>query len=101
MPDTPSVHVRHNAAEHRFTADVGAGEDAVLAYEELAGGVLDLQHTVVPSEARGVGVADALVQAAVAYARAHDVQLVPTCPYVAAWLQRHPREADVFVGAGA
>lgn len=101
MPDTPPVHVHHNAAEHRFTADVGADENAVLAYQEVGGGVLDLQHTVVPPAARGEGVADALVRAAVDYARGHDVRLVPTCPYVAAWLERHPRAADVFVEAGA
>jgi gamma-glutamyltranspeptidase/glutathione hydrolase len=101
MPDTPPVPVRHRPELHRFTADVGADDEAVLAYEEVGGGVLDLQHTIVPPEARGEGVADALVRAAVDYARAHDVMLAPTCPYVAAWMQRHPRDADVFVGAGA
>lgn len=99
MP-TP-VDVRHRPEEHRFTADVGAEAEAVLAYEERADGALDLQHTVVPPEARGGGVGDALVRAAVAYARAHDVRLVPTCPYVAAWAERHPGEAAVFAGAGA
>ena len=80
---------------------MGAGEDAVLAYEVLPGGALDLQHTVVPPEARGEGVADALVRAAVAYAREHRVKLVPTCPYVAAWLGRHPGDADAFERASA
>lgn len=101
MPDTPSIHVRHLPDAHRFAADVGAGEDAVLAYQELAGGTLDLQHTVVPPEARGGGVASALVRAAVDHARAHDLKLVPTCPYVAAWVERHPRDADVFVAPAA
>lgn len=95
-----AVHVQHRPDRRRFTADVG-GDDAVLAYEELPGGTLDLQHTVVPPEARGEGVADALVRAAVAYARGHHVKLVPTCPYVAAWLERHPGERDVFEQAGA
>jgi hypothetical protein len=99
MPDSPAVQVHHVPERRRFTADVGADEHAVLAYEELAGGTLDLQHTIVPPEARGGGVASALVRAAVAHARAHGVRLVPTCPYVAAWLDRHPRDADVFVTA--
>lgn len=96
-----AYHVRHLPAQHRFAADVGAGDDAVLAYEELPGGTLDLQHTVVPPEARGAGAGNALVRAAVDYARAHGVRLVPTCPFVAAWLRRHPGEADVFAEAGA
>jgi predicted GNAT family acetyltransferase len=96
-----AVHVRHLADRRRFAADVGAGEDAVLAYEILPGGTLDLQHTVVPPEARGGGVASALVAAAVAHARAEGLTLVPTCPYVAAWLGRHPGDADVFAQPGA
>ena len=97
---TPSaVHVEHRPADHRFVADVAGGE-AVLIYEPLARGSLDLEHTIVPEEARGGGVGDALVRAAVAYARREGVQLVPTCPYVEAWLARHPKEDDVFADAG-
>lgn len=92
--------VRHHPDAHRFTADVG-GEEAVLAYEVLPGGTLDLQHTVVPVAARGGGVGAALVEAAVAHARAHHVRLVATCPYVVAWLERHPEAADVFVDGDA
>lgn len=98
MP-TPTVHVDHRPADHRFVADVAGGE-AVLIYEPRADGALDLEHTIVPEEARGGGVGDALVRAAVAYARQEQVQLVPTCPYVEAWLARHPKERDVFADAG-
>jgi predicted GNAT family acetyltransferase len=95
-----AVHVRHLPDRHRFAADVGADDDAVLAYEALPGGTLDLQHTVVPTAARGRGVGEALVRAAVEHARAENLKLVATCRYVAAWLARHPREADVFVTPG-
>lgn len=91
-----SVHVEHRPADHRFVADVEGGE-AVLLYAELPGGVLDLEHTIVPEEARGAGVGDALVRAAIAHARHANLHLIPTCPYVEAWLTRHPREADIFV----
>lgn len=94
----PSVHVEHRPADHRFVADVAGGE-AVLVYEPLSGGVLDIEHTIVPEEARGEGVGDALVRAAVAYARHERVHLIPTCPYVGAWLARHPKDGDVFVDA--
>ena len=95
-----AVHVRHLPDRHRFAADVGADEEAVLAYAALPGGTLDLQHTVVPPSARGGGVGAALVRAAVDHARAEGLKLVPTCPYVAAWADRHPGDADVFVRGG-
>ena len=95
MTESAAPSVSHDAARHRFTAQTDDGE-AVLAYAEAGDGVLDLQHTVVPPGARGEGVGDALVRAAVAHARAEGLQLIPTCPYVGAWLRRHPQERDVF-----
>lgn len=91
-----SVHVEHRRADHRFVAEVAGGE-AVLSYEPLSDGTLDLEHTMVPEEARGEGVGDALVRAAVAFAREDGVRLIPTCPYVSAWLARHPDARGVFV----
>jgi predicted GNAT family acetyltransferase len=94
------VTVRHEPDAMRWSAVVDGGE-AELAYEVLPDGGLDLQHTLVPHAARGAGVADALVRAAVAHARAEGVRLVPTCPYVAAWAARHRDAADVFVAGAA
>ena len=93
-----AVNVQHRPADHRFVAHVDGGE-AVLAYQPLSGGTLDLQHTEVPEQARGEGVGDALVRAAITYARQEGVRLVPTCPYVAAWVRRHPDQQGVFVDA--
>lgn len=95
----PTPPVTHHADARRFVADTSAGQ-AVLAYETLGDGALDLQHTVVPEDARGDGVGDALVRAAVAHARGAGVRLVPTCPFVEAWMRRHPAERDVFADVG-
>lgn len=54
--------------------------------------ILDLQHTEAPSTAKGLGVGDALVRAALAYAREHDLKVIATCPYVQRWLRKHPEE---------
>ena len=87
--------VTHDASARRFVARTDDGP-AILAYEPAGPGVLDLQHTVVPEGARGEGVGDALVRAAVAHAQAEGLRLIPTCRYVAAWLERHPDEGEVF-----
>jgi predicted GNAT family acetyltransferase len=37
-------------------------------------------------------VSDALVRAALAYAGERQLRVIATCPYVQAWLRRHPEE---------
>jgi hypothetical protein len=98
MSATPQPHsVTHDESASRFVIDLGSMGEAELAYARVGADVLDLQHTLVPPEARGEGVADALVQAAVAHARQTGARLIATCRYVAAWKGRHAQAADVFV----
>jgi len=66
--------------------------DAELIYGRFTDDVIDLQHTEVPPSGRGKGIGDALVRAALAYARGRGARVMATCPYVQAWLRRHPDE---------
>jgi predicted GNAT family acetyltransferase len=86
--------VEHDAAGQRFVARLDAG-DAYLAYRPSGPDTLDLQHTVVPEPARGAGVGEALVRAAMEHARAHHQHVIPSCPFVADWLEEHPEAADL------
>ncbi|HEU4570704.1 MAG TPA: GNAT family N-acetyltransferase [Gemmatimonadales bacterium] len=86
----------HDPLRHRFVIATPHG-DAELVYRPRADGTLDLQHTFVPVEARGGTLASELVEAAVAHARAGDLRLIATCPYVRRWRERHPEAADRFV----
>lgn len=52
-------------------------------------------HTLVPPEIGGRGVAAALVEALVADARAQGFRIVPQCSYVEAQFRRHPEWADL------
>ena len=87
--------VQHEPQKRRFVSQLPEGE-AELTYVEAPRGVLDLQHTFVPEPARGRGAGEALVQAAFDHARANDARIVPTCPFVRAWVGRHP-EASALV----
>lgn len=89
-----AVRVEHDAAGSRFVAALDEGE-GVLAYRKVGEKTLDLQHTVVPEAARGDGVGDALVRAALDHARAHGMTVVPTCPFVAVWLKAHPDQQSL------
>lgn len=53
------------------------------------------EHTLVPREIGGRGVAARLVEALIADARQHGFKVVPTCSYVAAAFDRHPDWADL------
>ncbi|CAA9301961.1 MAG: hypothetical protein AVDCRST_MAG40-416 [uncultured Gemmatimonadaceae bacterium] len=92
MSRAPSIE--HRAPDRRFVARLDAGE-AYLAYEPVGERTLDLQHTVVPESARGAGVGEALVRAALDHARAHDQRVIPSCPFVAAWLEKHPEDQSL------
>ena len=83
--------VRHDPEGTRFVVQLPDGE-AQLFYAPFGDDILDLQHTEVPPSGQGEGVGDALVRAALAYAREHQLQVMATCPYVQAWLRRHPEE---------
>jgi predicted GNAT family acetyltransferase len=54
-------------------------------------------HTFVPPEMRGRGVAQVLVEALIADAREQGFKIVPQCSYVAAQFRRHPEWADLLV----
>ena len=91
--------VQHDEAGHRFVAHTEEG-DAFLAYEPRGHDTLDLQHTVVPEGARGRGVGDALVRAAIDHARRHEYRIIPSCPFVDAWLTDHPDARDLLAVGG-
>jgi predicted GNAT family acetyltransferase len=90
--------VQHDPEHSRFFVPLADG-DAELFYAPFGDDILDLQHTQVPPSGHGIGVGDALVRAALAYARSEGLQVMATCPYVQAWLRRHPEERP-STGAG-
>ena len=53
-------------------------------------------HTLVPPEIGGRGVALRLVEALVEDARQHGFKIIPECSYVAAAFQRHPDWTDLL-----
>jgi predicted GNAT family acetyltransferase len=96
----PRMDVQHDSARSRFLVRLPEGEGE-LVYKRPGQGTLDLAHTEVAPALRGRGVAEALVQAAVDYARAERLRIVATCPYVQRWLAKHPEHRDLVVAAAA
>jgi uncharacterized protein len=73
--------------------------DGLVAYLEynLTGKVLQLIHTEVPQSLRGKGMATALAEAALQWARDHEVKVDVICPSVAAYLAKHPEYSNLVI----
>ena len=65
------------------------GEIAFLVYRFYKNDIA-LMHTEVPKALEGKGVGTALVQYAFQYAKDHSKSIIVYCPFVAAYLKRHP-----------
>jgi len=87
------VTVSNNEAEQRYEARVD-GQLAVLAYQQ-DGDRIVYTHTKVPEELEGHGIAGKLTRVALDDARTQRRAVVPRCPYVADYIQRHPEYQDL------
>ena len=85
----------HDAAAHRFTLSSGTAV-AVLDYREHDSHTLECYHTFVPPAMRGRGIASRLVAQALRYAQERRLNVIPTCPFVAAFIRKHPEYAAVL-----
>jgi len=83
-----------NKAHHRFELEV----ESHLATEhyKLDGNVITFEHTEVPPELGGKGVGSRLVQGALDQIRAEGLKVVAQCPFVKAWIGKHPDYADLL-----
>jgi uncharacterized protein len=82
----------HQARRFELVVD---GQLAICDYRRY-GSTLELPHTVVPASLQGHGIAALLVQAALDWARAEGLKVLPSCSYVASYIRRHPREQDLL-----
>ena len=91
MSDVPEVTDNPVASRFEILTDQGA---AILTYRHR-GDDLDLVHTEVPKALEGKGIGSALVKGLLEHARAQGLKIHPLCPFVVAYMQRHPDYEDV------
>ena len=90
------VEVVDNSPEQRYEALLEGRVVGVIDYS-LDGDVITLQHTIVPAEYEGQGIASSLVKFALADSRVQGRHVVPQCPFVASYITRHPETLGVIV----
>jgi predicted GNAT family acetyltransferase len=72
------------------------GEAAYLDYS-LSANVLELIHTEVPEKLRGAGVASALAENALLWAKERQLKVDIICPMVQAYVNKHPEFSDLVL----
>jgi predicted GNAT family acetyltransferase len=85
---TTAYPARDNPDRHRFEVDLGDGTFAYAAYT-LAAGKIMFTHTEVPKSHEGQGIGTLLIRTALAAARDRALQVIPICPFFAAYMKKH------------
>jgi predicted GNAT family acetyltransferase len=94
--DDPRVRVVDSPEARRYEAYLG-GSLAGFADYRLTPGRITFIHTEVDPAFEGRGIASALVQGALADARARELSVIPICPFFKAYIRRHPEIADIVL----
>lgn len=80
--------------EHRYEARDGETLAGLAAYR-LSDNQIVLTHTEVEPDYEGKGVGSRLARAALDDARGRGLGVVPVCPFIKGWIDRHPDYADL------
>jgi predicted GNAT family acetyltransferase len=86
--------VTDNRAESRYELEAD-GAVAFAAYR-MDGRNIVFHHTVVPEALEGRGIGSALVAGALEDVRAQGLKVVPLCPFVRHYIERHRDAQDLL-----
>lgn len=87
------IAITEHEGERRFSTTVD-GHEAYLSFSEDGSRII-LLHTFVPPELEGRGIAGRLATHGLGYAREHGMKVVPECPYVRSYIERHPEYQEL------
>lgn len=82
-----------DSGNQRFVAIVD-GHECRLEFS-LNDQIASFDSVQVPKAVGGRGIAGDLTRHALDWARAKHLKVIPRCPYVARWIERHPDYADI------
>jgi predicted GNAT family acetyltransferase len=95
MTEPQQITVRDNPQRHRFEAVDESGVVAGFAAYRRSGDAVVLTHTEVDDAFEGHGVGSRLARGALDALREQEVQVVPSCPFISAYIEDHQEYADL------
>lgn len=91
-PDPAGIAFDPQARRFTWTVEGHTAFSDVLP----AGERLFVTHTEVPPALEGRGIGSALMRHILDHVRERGLRVVPLCPFMAAYLRRHPEHADLI-----
>jgi uncharacterized protein len=88
------ARVVNNTADQRYELWIGEALAGLILYRSRVE-ALALLHTEVYDEFEGQGLASTLVAGALDDIRERGLRLIPICPFVRSYLERHPEYGDL------
>ena len=91
----PAVTVRHAPELHRYEAVLDGHVVGAAEYRPMPDHVV-MHHTFIDDAFRGRGIAALVVAGALDDLRARKLGVVPSCWYVAEYIESHPEYRDLL-----
>lgn len=95
-PRDPEITIRDRPGSSRYEIHLD-GAFAGHADYALLGDRMVFTHTEIDDRFEGHGLGGRLAGFALDDARARDLGVVPQCPFIASYIERHPAYADLVV----
>lgn len=97
MPTDPNLpEVIHNPEANRFEIRIG-DHLAMIEYMQAGNNVI-FNHTEVPEELEGQGLASRMARVALDWARNSGFKIQALCPFVAGYIRKHPEYQPITWG---
>ena len=89
------TEIVNNKAKHRY--ELAVEGHIAATYYSIADGVITFIHTEVPPELGGKGIGSKLIKGALDRVRAGGLKVIAQCPFVKAYIDKHPDYADLLI----
>lgn len=94
--DLDKLEVVNNTDARRFETRIG---DYLALIDYIPSGQnIIFSHTEVPTLFEGQGVAGKMAHTALEYAKANNLKVIPSCPFIAAYIRKHPEYQPLVWG---
>ncbi|NBW35927.1 MAG: N-acetyltransferase [Cytophagia bacterium] len=93
------IQHREIGSKGLFYIEIDHEKLAEMSYSKAGDQLIIIDHTEVDEKLKGKGAGKQLVQAAVDYARHHQIKILPLCPFAKSVFDKTSEYQDVLHGA--